>query len=157
VEMGGTLRDIVDQWGHACTRRTPPRRHDEGMGAWRRRGGRAGVSHAPTQVTQNACSSYRRHGARRPRSSMWSLGPHRYSGRASPLCISRGCPRTDFANPCFPFAGIVSPYAIVSFVPVGLAFYFLQVVYGATSRELKRMDAISRSPVYAHFSETLSG
>lgn len=53
--------------------------------------------------------------------------------------------------------GIVSPYALVSFVPLMLILWFLQRFFRATSRELKRLDAISRSPVYAHFTESLDG
>ncbi len=52
---------------------------------------------------------------------------------------------------------VVSPYAAVLFVPAGLGFYFLQAYYRQSSRELKRVDAVSRSPLYAHFSETLGG
>ena len=52
---------------------------------------------------------------------------------------------------------IVSPYAIMTFVPVMFLFYFVQRLFRASSRELKRLDSISRSPVYAHFTETLDG
>lgn len=38
-----------------------------------------------------------------------------------------------------------------------LFFYVTQTYYRRTSRELKRMDAITRSPLFAHFSETLTG
>jgi ABC-type multidrug transport system fused ATPase/permease subunit len=39
-----------------------------------------------------------------------------------------------------------------------MAFYYMvQLYYRATSRELKRLDAISKSPLFAHFQETLSG
>ncbi len=36
-------------------------------------------------------------------------------------------------------------------------FTFLQRVYAATSRQLRRMESISRSPIYNHFFETMNG
>ncbi|PJF19609.1 ATP-binding cassette transporter YOR1 [Paramicrosporidium saccamoebae] len=36
-------------------------------------------------------------------------------------------------------------------------YYFIQSYYRRSSRELKRIEALSRSPLYSHFSETLTG
>ena len=52
---------------------------------------------------------------------------------------------------------IVSPWSIVTFVPILTAFYFVQRFFRTTSRELKRLDSVTRSPVYVGFSETLDG
>lgn len=57
----------------------------------------------------------------------------------------------------FTIIAIVSPYALVTFVPVMAVFYFVQRLFRTSSRELKRLDSISRSPLYAHFTETLDG
>lgn len=36
-------------------------------------------------------------------------------------------------------------------------FVFIQRFYVATSRQLRRLDSVSRSPIYSHFGETVSG
>jgi ABC-type multidrug transport system fused ATPase/permease subunit len=40
---------------------------------------------------------------------------------------------------------------------IGIAYYYLSNLYLKSSRELKRFESLCRSPVYALFSETLSG
>ncbi len=42
-------------------------------------------------------------------------------------------------------------------VPVAFIFFFVQKVYVNTSRQLKRLESVSRSPIYSHFGETLNG
>lgn len=55
------------------------------------------------------------------------------------------------------FIGIILPLFFAVAAPI-TAFYFgLQRFFNRTSVELKRIDAISRSPIYANFSETLGG
>ena len=50
-----------------------------------------------------------------------------------------------------------TPLFVAALVPVGVLYYFVQLIYRNTSGELKRLDSISRSPYYAHFGESLSG
>ena len=38
-----------------------------------------------------------------------------------------------------------------------MIYYFLQKFYRASYIELQRLDSVSRSPIYAHFSESLGG
>jgi ABC-type multidrug transport system fused ATPase/permease subunit len=52
---------------------------------------------------------------------------------------------------------VVNVYTLIAMVPVCLLFAWVRVQYLASSREIKRLDAVSRSPVYALFSSTLSG
>ncbi|XP_025016128.1 multidrug resistance-associated protein 1-like isoform X2 [Tetranychus urticae] len=49
------------------------------------------------------------------------------------------------------------PLLIPALLPVGLLYWFLQRVYISSSRQLKRLESVSRSPIYSYFSETLNG
>jgi ATP-binding cassette subfamily C (CFTR/MRP) protein 1 len=42
-------------------------------------------------------------------------------------------------------------------LPLAAIYIYIQRYYLRTSRELKRLDSVSRSPIYAHFQESLSG
>ncbi|KDO34469.1 hypothetical protein SPRG_00533 [Saprolegnia parasitica CBS 223.65] len=51
----------------------------------------------------------------------------------------------------------VTPYFTLVLLPLGALYYVSQRYFVKTSRELQRLDSISRSPVYALFTETLEG
>ena len=48
-------------------------------------------------------------------------------------------------------------WVILIVVPFLLSFGYLTRYYLKTSRELKRLESICRSPVFSHFSETMTG
>ncbi|XP_021267681.1 multidrug resistance-associated protein 1 isoform X4 [Numida meleagris] len=52
---------------------------------------------------------------------------------------------------------LATPLAAVIIPPLGLLYLLVQRFYVATSRQLKRLESVSRSPVYSHFNETLLG
>ncbi|XP_021513222.1 multidrug resistance-associated protein 1 isoform X3 [Meriones unguiculatus] len=52
---------------------------------------------------------------------------------------------------------LATPIAAVIIPPLGLVYFFVQRFYVASSRQLKRLESVSRSPVYSHFNETLLG
>ncbi|KAM9584296.1 multidrug resistance-associated protein 1 [Trichechus inunguis] len=52
---------------------------------------------------------------------------------------------------------LATPIAAIVILPLGLIYFFVQRFYVASSRQLKRLESVSRSPVYSHFSETLLG
>ncbi|KAI0564144.1 ABC transporter [Gracilaria domingensis] len=57
----------------------------------------------------------------------------------------------------YAFIGVILPIFFTVAVPVTIFYFALQRFFNRTSLELKRMDSISKSPIYAHFSETLGG
>lgn len=52
---------------------------------------------------------------------------------------------------------IATPPFIALVIPLGFLYLYIQRYYLRTSRELKRLDSVSRSPIYAHFQESLGG
>ncbi|KAA8583815.1 hypothetical protein FQN60_015023 [Etheostoma spectabile] len=52
---------------------------------------------------------------------------------------------------------LATPYFTILILPLALVYYFVQRFYVATSRQLRRLDSVSRSPIYSHFSETVLG
>lgn len=64
------------------------------------------------------------------------------------------------------FLGIIStlvmicmatPIFAVIIIPLSIIYVAVQVFYVATSRQLRRLDSVTKSPIYSHFSETVSG
>eukprot|EP00249_Psilotum_nudum_P023194 c28783_g1_i1 orf=631-5508(+) len=57
----------------------------------------------------------------------------------------------------FALIGIVNTASLWAIMPLLIAFYAAYLYYQSTSREVKRLDSITRSPVYAQFAEALNG
>ncbi|KAF2672384.1 ABC transporter family protein [Microthyrium microscopicum] len=52
---------------------------------------------------------------------------------------------------------VTSPLFICILIPLSVLYLWIQRYYLRTNRELKRLESISRSPIFAHFGESLSG
>uniref|UniRef100_A0A8C1VAB1 Canalicular multispecific organic anion transporter 1 n=1 Tax=Cyprinus carpio TaxID=7962 RepID=A0A8C1VAB1_CYPCA len=52
---------------------------------------------------------------------------------------------------------LATPIFTAVVVPMAVIYCFVQRFYVATSRQLRRLDSVSRSPIYSHFGETVSG
>ncbi|EFC39720.1 predicted protein [Naegleria gruberi] len=51
----------------------------------------------------------------------------------------------------------ITPLFLVVIVPIGLVFYLIQIYYRVSSREIRRLESIARSPSLSHFSSCLQG
>eukprot|EP00899_Mesostigma_viride_P024421 jgi/Mesvir1/5163/Mv15301-RA.2 len=52
---------------------------------------------------------------------------------------------------------VVTPYFLPIFFPLCILYAILQNIYRRSARELKRLESLSKSPMYQQFTETLSG
>ncbi|KAG9334968.1 hypothetical protein JZ751_006191, partial [Albula glossodonta] len=52
---------------------------------------------------------------------------------------------------------LATPFAAVVILPLSLLYAFIQSFYVATSCQLRRLESVSRSPIYTHFNETVQG
>uniref|UniRef100_A0A665TW33 ABC-type glutathione-S-conjugate transporter n=1 Tax=Echeneis naucrates TaxID=173247 RepID=A0A665TW33_ECHNA len=52
---------------------------------------------------------------------------------------------------------MATPFAAVIILPLAFLYAFVQSFYVATSCQLRRLEAVSRSPIYTHFNETVQG
>ncbi|KAH8298106.1 hypothetical protein KR018_006856, partial [Drosophila ironensis] len=52
---------------------------------------------------------------------------------------------------------ITNPWYLINTFAMLLAFHYWRDLYLKTSRDVKRMEAVARSPMYSHFSATLGG
>ena len=52
---------------------------------------------------------------------------------------------------------IVLPWFLIAVFSISALYLWAAVFYRASARELKRLDAVSRSPIFAWFSESLNG
>ncbi|SPP86205.1 probable multidrug resistance-associated protein lethal(2)03659 isoform X4 [Drosophila guanche] len=52
---------------------------------------------------------------------------------------------------------LTNPWYLINTIAMVLAFYYWREFYLKTSRDVKRLEAVARSPMYSHFSATLNG
>ena len=52
---------------------------------------------------------------------------------------------------------IALPLFVVIVVPIAGLFFAVQKVFVRTARQLKRLESISRSPIFSHFGEAVTG
>ncbi|GAB2214047.1 hypothetical protein Droror1_Dr00018380 [Drosera rotundifolia] len=57
----------------------------------------------------------------------------------------------------FVLIGFLSTMSLWAILPLLVLFYYAYLYYQSTAREVKRMDSITKSPVYAQFGEALNG
>lgn len=74
-----------------------------------------------------------------------------------PLCLFDALQTGFLCLGAFVLVSIAVPIVLPVFLPLGVLFAYIRNRYISTSREVKRLEAVTRSPVYAAFSATLKG
>ena len=55
------------------------------------------------------------------------------------------------------FIAITFPWLLIAIIPLAFVFVFLNMLFRRTSRELKRIDNTTRSPIFSHLTATVQG
>ena len=50
-----------------------------------------------------------------------------------------------------------TPWFLAALLPLAAVYFLLQKLYIASSRQIKRLDMVSKSPIFSHFTETVTG
>jgi len=58
---------------------------------------------------------------------------------------------------CVAVCALSTPWVLLCLLPISIAFYSIFAWFRPTSRELKRMEGVSRSPIFGSFAECLQG
>eukprot|EP01012_Entosiphon_sulcatum_P039249 TRINITY_DN5158_c0_g1_i1.p1 TRINITY_DN5158_c0_g1~~TRINITY_DN5158_c0_g1_i1.p1 ORF type:complete len:1108 (-),score=272.71 TRINITY_DN5158_c0_g1_i1:253-3093(-) len=53
--------------------------------------------------------------------------------------------------------GVSQPWVLVAMLPLSIVYIRILKYFVASLRETKRLDSVNKSPIFAHFSETLNG
>ncbi|XP_070538062.1 ATP-binding cassette sub-family C member 4-like isoform X3 [Ptychodera flava] len=54
-------------------------------------------------------------------------------------------------------AGVINPWVFIPTVPLAVLFVFVRKYFLATARDIKRLEGVTRSPVFSHLSASLQG
>jgi len=57
----------------------------------------------------------------------------------------------------FTLITIETPWFLIALVPIVIIYCVIQTFYISTSRQLKRLESTTRSPIFSHFQETVTG
>ena len=57
----------------------------------------------------------------------------------------------------FSMISLETPVILAVIFPLAVIYYLIQRIYISSSRQLKRIESTTRSPIYNHFSETVNG
>ena len=52
---------------------------------------------------------------------------------------------------------IDTPFVLLAVLPLAILYFAIQKMYLPTSRQLRRIESTTRSPIYSHFAESLAG
>ena len=52
---------------------------------------------------------------------------------------------------------VVTPYFLIPLGPILVVYFFLQIYFTRTRRQVKRLESIAKSPIFSHFTETIQG